>query len=71
MTAERQRERFEAYDRLPTFTQIVQQNPREYVDGFEADPGAKNPYPQSFHFDLTVNDAKHIAWREGYNLRRT
>jgi hypothetical protein len=51
-----------------TLEEIVRQYPHQYTEGMGSDNGATNPYPQSLHFQVTVDDCKHIAWREG-NLR--
>jgi hypothetical protein len=48
---------------------IVLQHPKEYSEGLRSQLADTNPYPQSFHFDLTVNDCKHIAWREGRKVK--
>lgn len=50
---------------MQTLKDIINRYPLEFQEGLKAIKDSVNPYPQSFHFDLTVNDAKHIAWREG------
>ena len=55
----------------PSIEEIIASHTQEYMEGLVSVKDVENPYPQSFHFQLTVDDAKHIAWREGHRIKHS